>query len=61
MVAVIEFGETVECDLSYATQCFTTYVTAYESQQEEECRENYRKNSQQQMIQKTLHMDGKDY
>ena len=41
---VIEFGETVECDLSYATQCFTTYVTAYESQEEEECRQNYRKN-----------------
>ena len=44
MVEVIEFGATVECDLSYATQCFTTYVTAYESQQEEECRQNYRKN-----------------
>ena len=44
MVEVIEFGATVECDLSYATQCFTTYVTNYESQQEEECRQNYRKN-----------------
>ena len=44
IVEVIEFGETVECDLSYKKRCFTTYVTTYESQQEEECRENYRKN-----------------
>merc|ERR1711973_925362 len=33
-----------ECDHSYDRRCHTTYVTNYESQQEEECEENFRKN-----------------
>merc|ERR1712106_48041 len=31
------------CDHSYDKRCHTTYVTNYESQQEEECEENFRK------------------
>ena len=42
MVDVIEYDEEVHCDHSYDTRCHTTYVTNYESQQEEECEENYR-------------------
>ena len=34
----------VQCDHSYDRRCPTTYVTQYESQQEEECKENFRNN-----------------
>jgi len=44
MVEQIEYDEVVQCDHSYDKRCHTTYVTNYESQQEEECDENYRKN-----------------
>merc|ERR1712241_581066 len=44
MVEVIEYEDHVKCDHSYDNRCHTTYVTNYESQQEEECEENYRKN-----------------
>ena len=39
---MIEHDEVVQCDHSYDTRCHTTYVTNYESQQEEECEDNYR-------------------
>merc|ERR1711892_1367872 len=32
--------DVVQCDHSYDKRCHTTYVTNYESQQEEECEEN---------------------
>jgi len=38
-----EYDEVVQCDHSYDRRCHTTYVTNYESQQEEECEENFRK------------------
>merc|ERR1712179_884319 len=38
-----EYDDVVQCDHSYDKRCHTTYVTNYESQQEEECDENYRK------------------
>ena len=44
MVQEIEYDEVVQCDHSYDKRCHTTYVTNYESQQEEECEENFRKN-----------------
>merc|ERR1711922_40266 len=44
MVEETEYDETVQCDHSYDRRCHTTYVTNYESQQEEECEENFRKN-----------------
>merc|ERR1712156_925045 len=44
MVEQTEYDEVVQCDHSYDKRCHTTYVTNYESQQEEECDENYRKN-----------------
>jgi len=44
MVEQIEYDEVVQCDHSYDRRCHTTYVTSYESQQEEECEENFRKN-----------------
>ena len=44
MVEVTEYDDVVQCDHSYDKRCHTTYVTTYESQQEEECDENYRKN-----------------
>ena len=44
MVEVIEYDDVVQCDHSYDKRCHTTYVTNYESQQEEECDDNYRKN-----------------
>merc|ERR1711990_1180272 len=44
MVNVTEYDEEVHCDHSYDRRCHTTYVTNYESQQEEECEENFRKN-----------------
>ena len=42
MVQETEYDEVVQCDHSYDKRCHTTYVTNYESQQEEECEENYR-------------------
>merc|ERR1712038_1650522 len=44
MVEQIEYDDVVQCDHSYDKRCHTTYVTNYESQQEEECDENFRKN-----------------
>merc|ERR1712121_64703 len=43
MVEQIEYDEVVQSDHSYDKRCHTTYVTNYESQQEEECDENFRK------------------
>merc|ERR1711970_1685435 len=43
MVEETEYDDVVQCDHSYDRRCRTTYVTNYESQQEEECEENYRK------------------
>ena len=37
------FTEEIRCDHSYDKRCHTSYATSYESQQEEECEENYRK------------------
>merc|ERR1711909_232677 len=39
----IEYDDVVQCDHSYDRRCHTTYVTQYESQQEEDCEENFRK------------------
>merc|ERR1711874_531017 len=44
MVEETGYDEVVQCDHSYDKRCHTTYVTNYESQQEEECDENFRKN-----------------
>merc|ERR1712106_848525 len=44
MVEETEYDDVVQCDHSYDKRCHTTYVTNYESQQGEECEENYRKN-----------------
>merc|ERR1712114_37268 len=43
MVEETEYDDVVQCDHSYDMRCHTTYVTNYESQQEEECEENFRK------------------
>ena len=43
MVEETEYNDVVQCDHSYDKRCHTTYVTNYESQQEEECDENFRK------------------
>ena len=43
MVEETEYDEVENCDHSYDTRCHTTYITTYESQQEEDCEENYRK------------------
>jgi len=43
MVEETEYDDVVQCDHSYDKRCHTTYVTNYESQQEEECEENFRK------------------
>merc|ERR1712058_99621 len=43
MVEETEYDEVVQCDHSYDRRCHTTYVTQYESQQEEDCDENFRK------------------
>merc|ERR1739838_1281351 len=37
MTTVTEYDEEVKCDHSYDKRCHTTYITNYESQQEEEC------------------------
>merc|ERR1711892_409260 len=42
MVEETEYDDVVQCDHSYDKRCHTTYVTNYESQQVEECEENYR-------------------
>jgi len=44
MIEETEYDEVAQCDHSYSKRCHTTYVTNYESQQEEDCDENYRKN-----------------
>merc|ERR1712128_311520 len=44
MVEETEYDDVVQCDHSYDKGCHTTYVTNYESQQEEGCEENFRKN-----------------
>jgi len=38
-----EYDDVVQCDHSYDKRCHTTYVTNYDSQQEEECEENFKK------------------
>jgi len=43
MVQETEYDEVVQCDHTYDRRCHTSYVTQYESQQEEECEENFRK------------------
>ena len=43
MVTETEYDDVVTCDHSYDKRCYTSYVTRYDSQQEEECEENYRK------------------
>jgi len=43
MIEETEYDDVVQCDHSYDKRCHTTYVTNYESQQEEDCEENYRK------------------
>merc|ERR1711992_283439 len=43
MVEETEYDDVVQCDHSYDKRCHTTCVTNYESQQEEECEENFRK------------------
>merc|ERR1711973_389114 len=43
MIEETEYDEVVQCDHSYDRRCHTTYVTNYESQQEEDCDENFRK------------------
>merc|ERR1712226_1221188 len=37
MIEETEYDDVVQCDHSYDRRCHTTYVTQYESQQEEEC------------------------
>ena len=44
MVEEMEYGDVVQCDHSYDRRCHTNYVTHYESQQEEDCEENFGKN-----------------
>merc|ERR1711934_236222 len=44
MVEETEYDDVVQCDHSYDRRCHTTYVTNYESQQEEDCEGNFRKN-----------------
>merc|ERR1719483_890009 len=37
------YDEVITCDHSYDKRCHTSYVTNHESQQEEECKENFKK------------------
>ena len=37
------YDEVITCDHSYDKRCHTSYVTNYESQQEEECEEHFKK------------------
>merc|ERR1739848_66468 len=41
MIEETEYDEVVQCDHSYDRRCHTTYVTTYDSQQEQECEENF--------------------
>merc|ERR1712002_1325635 len=43
MTEETEYDEVMQCDHSYDKRCHTTYVTNYQSQQEQECEENFRK------------------
>jgi len=43
MVEETMYDDMITCDHSYDKRCHTSYVTSYESQQEEECEENFRK------------------
>jgi len=43
MVEETVYDEVITCDHSYDKRCHTSYITNYESQQEEECEENFRK------------------
>ena len=43
MTEETQFDEVITCDHSYDKRCHTSYVTTYQSQQEEECEENFRK------------------
>ena len=43
MIEETVYDDEVQCDHSYDKRCHTTYVTNYESQQEEDCEENFRK------------------
>jgi len=44
MVQETVYDDVITCDHSYDKRCHTSYVTKYESQQQEECQENFRKN-----------------
>ena len=44
MVEETEYDEVIKCEHSYDKKCHTTYITSYQSQQEQECDENFRKN-----------------
>jgi len=46
MITETEYDDVVTCDHSYDKRCHTSYVTTYNSQQEEQCKENYRKTCQ---------------
>merc|ERR1712142_215433 len=46
MITETEYDEAVTCDHSYDKRCHTSYVTNYDSQQQEECKENYKKTCQ---------------
>jgi len=43
MVEETVYEEVITCDHSYDKRCHTSYITNYESQQEEECEENFKK------------------
>ena len=43
MVEETVYDEVITCDHSYDKRCHTSYITNYESQQEEECEENFKK------------------
>jgi len=43
MVEVTEYNEIITCDHSYDQRCHTSYVTNYDTQQEEECEDNFKK------------------
>ena len=43
MITETVYDDVVQCDHSYDKRCHTTYVTSYDSQQEEECEENFKK------------------
>lgn len=43
MVEEVVWDEVITCDHSYDKRCHTTYKTSFDSVQEEECEENFRK------------------